>query len=107
MHVLSPVTTTLKAGDKVTFWLATRPLVHLDFYPSVFVHLDGIPTPYQGGRLWAQVDSRLCAAYPAHLWRIGETIIQPFVLTIPGDILPGDYLRIWGPPTVRRPASKA
>ena len=91
MQVLSPLTATLKAGDKAVIWLGMRPLVPLDFYPAVFVHLYGVPTPYQGGRLWAQADSELCATYPAHLWQADETIIQPFALTIPADILPGDY----------------
>ncbi len=91
VHVLSPFSTTLKAGDQVTVWLGVQPLTPLSIYPSVFVHLYGVPTPYQGGRLWAQADSQLCATYPAPLWRADETIVQSFTLTIPGDIPPGQY----------------
>jgi hypothetical protein len=91
MQVLSPLTSTLKADDKAVLWLGIRPLIPLDFYPAVFVHLYGVPTPYQGGRLWAQADSQLCATYPAPLWQTDETIVQAFDLTIPADIPPGDY----------------
>jgi hypothetical protein len=91
VQVLSPFSATLKADDQVVIWLGARPLRHLDLYPSVFVHLYGVPTPYQGGRLWAQADSELCATYPASLWQTDETIVQAFVLKIPADIPPGEY----------------
>jgi hypothetical protein len=91
LRVLSPFTATLKAGDQVAVWLGVRPLTHLSIYPSVFVHLYGVPTPYQGGPLWAQADSQLCATYSANLWQTDETIVQPFSLTIPPDMPPGVY----------------
>jgi len=55
------------------------------------VHLYGIPTPYEGGPLWAQADSELCTSYPAHLWRVNEMIIQNFSLDVPTDTLSGKY----------------
>jgi hypothetical protein len=91
LEVLTPFTSTIRAGDQVTVWLGIRPLRSPSIYASVFVHLYGVPTPYQGGQLWAQADSELCATYPASLWQTDETIVQPFVLKIPADIPPGDY----------------
>jgi hypothetical protein len=91
VQVLAPLSPTLKAGDKATLWLGIRPLIPLNFYPAVFVHLYGVPTPYQGGRLWAQADSELCASYPAPLWKMDETIVQRFDLAIPADLPPGSY----------------
>ena len=96
MEVLSPPNTALKAGDTAVLWLGIRPLAPLTIYPAVFVHLYGVPTPYQGGRLWAQADSELCATYPAPLWQTDETIIQSFDLAIPSDIAPGEYSIVVG-----------
>ena len=91
LEVLTPFTEPIKAGDQVTVSLGIRPLASPSIYASVFVHLYGVPTPYQGGKLWAQADSQLCASYPASLWQTDETIVQPFVLKIPADIPPGEY----------------
>ena len=78
-------------GMELRVALGIRPLVIPDTLPSLFVHLYGDPTPYAGGTLWAQADSQVCASYPAHLWRLEETIVQEFVLTFPDALPPGDY----------------
>ena len=39
-----------------------------------------------------QADSQLCTSYPAHLWRVDETIVQTLLLQVPGDAEVGPYL---------------
>jgi hypothetical protein len=89
---LLPLPATVTAGQSVTVTLGIRPLGPVTFPPSLFVHLYGNPTPYQGGLLWAQADSELCTSYPANLWRTDEMIIQPFHLTLPDYLPKGDYI---------------
>jgi len=91
IHLLSPLSTTVKPGDTLPIVLGIRPLKTPNISPSIFVHLYGIPTPNEGGPLWAQADSQICASYPAHLWRTEEIIIQTFTLYIPPGITPGLY----------------
>lgn len=71
--------------------LGVRALQPLTQAYSVFVHLYGDPTPYEGGRMWAQGDSWICASYPTAFWNRDETIVQDFALPIPADIPPGRY----------------
>ena len=49
---------------------------------SIFVHLYGDPTPYEGGVLWGQADSLVCESYPAHLWQTEEIIVQEFQMAL-------------------------
>jgi len=78
-------------GDALRVRLGIRALQPLQREYSVFVHLYGDPTPYEGGRLWTQGDSWICASYPTTAWSEGETIVQDFALPIPADIPPGRY----------------
>jgi hypothetical protein len=91
VRVLKPFSTTVRAGDTLPVVLGVQPLKKPEVYPSLFVHLYGIPTPYKGGKLWAQADSEVCASYVAPLWDTTETIIQTFPLTLPPDLPPGEY----------------
>jgi len=91
VKLMQPPSTTLAPGDVLSVVLGVQALRTLDFVPSLFVHLYGVPTPYEGGVLWSQADSQLCASYPAHLWRTEETIIQSFALAIPPETPPGVY----------------
>lgn len=91
VKLMQPISTTIAPGDTLPVVLGTQPLHKLDFAPSLFVHLYGIPTPYEGGKLWSQADSQLCVSYPAHLWRTDETIIQSFALDVSPDTPPGVY----------------
>ncbi len=88
--LLRPLSTTVSSGGTLPVALGIRPRQTLDTSYSLFVHLYGDPTPYEGGQLWGQADSQICASYPAHLWRTEETIVQEFPLTI-GDLPPGEY----------------
>jgi hypothetical protein len=88
---LLPLSTRAKAGDTLTVTLGVRALHPVQFSPSMFVHLYGLPTPYEGGTLWAQADRELCTSYPASLWRNDETIIQAFSLKLPAALPAGSY----------------
>jgi len=92
LRQMQPLSTTLAPGDELPVVLGVRPLRPLDFAPSLFVHIYGVPTPYEGGVLWAQADSQLCPSYPAHLWRSEEMIVQSFDLQLPPDIPAGEYI---------------
>jgi len=91
MSLLLPVSSTAQAGDVLTITLGLRALHPLDRDYSVFVHLYGDPTPYEGGVIWAQGDSQACATYPSRLWQTDETIVQHFMLRLPSDLPPGTY----------------
>jgi hypothetical protein len=91
LRLLLPISSAVHAGEVVPVSLALKALRNLGQDYSVFVHLHGDPTPYEGGALWAQGDSQACASYPSRLWRTNETIVQDFVLDVPADIPPGMY----------------
>jgi hypothetical protein len=91
MRLLQPIPVTVRAGDTVTITLGLRALRPLDRDYSVFVHLYGDPTPYQGGRTWGQGDSQACATYPSRMWRTNETVVQDFHLQVPADTPAGAY----------------
>jgi len=96
LRLMQPISATVAPGESLPIVLGVRPLRPLDFAPSLFLHLQGSPTPYEGGTLWAQADSQLCVSYPAHLWRTDETIVQSFTLTIPPETPAGDYVLATG-----------
>lgn len=79
------------AGAVVPFTLGIRPLRTPDRPLSVFIHLYGDPLPAEGGDLWAQADSQICATYPVALWQPEEMIIQPYDLAVPPDLPAGSY----------------
>jgi hypothetical protein len=93
---LSERPTTITAGTSIPVTVGVRALAPPEIAPSLFLHLYGIPTPYDGGTMWSQADSQLCTSYPAHLWRTSETIVQSFVLPVPADAPPGRYLIAMG-----------
>ena len=91
VRLLRPLSTTVRAGDTLSLVLGIQPFQKPQVYPSIFVHLYGTPSPYKGGKLWAQADSQVCASYAAPLWDTAETIIQTFSLALPPDLPPGQY----------------
>lgn len=92
MRLLSPISPTFHAGQIITVTLALRALHTIDRNYSVFIHLYGIPTPYEGGIMWSQGDSQACATYPSCLWKTNEAIVQSFVLELPVNLPPGTYI---------------
>ncbi len=92
LALAEPLSATLRPSTTLSVTLALSALRPLDEPYHVFVHLYGHPTPYEGGRLWAQHDMLPCGqAYPPTHWHSGETIIQAFSLQLPADIPPGVY----------------
>lgn len=91
VKLMRPISATAQPGDTVDVVLGIQVRRRLDFAPSVFVHLYGEITPYEGGPLWAQADRQVCVSYPAHLWRPEETIVQSFPLKLPETAPLGTY----------------
>jgi hypothetical protein len=89
---LSPLPEKVSPGTTLTVTMGVRALRTPEIAPSLFLHLYSIPTPYEGGTMWSQADSQLCTSYPAHLWRLAETVIQSFTLTVPAEVPEGDYV---------------
>ncbi len=80
-----------QAGEILPLALSVQPLKRIDQPLSIFVHVYGDPLPQDGGKLWAQADSQICATYPVQLWTPEEVIIQPYDLTLPPDLPAGTY----------------
>ncbi|MCC6615881.1 MAG: glycosyltransferase family 39 protein [Anaerolineae bacterium] len=78
-------------GETIPLDLLVRAQVPLDREYTLFAHLYGDPTPYEGGELWAQADVPLCPSSPPPTWRADEIIIQPAALAIPAEVPAGDY----------------
>lgn len=91
MRLLEPIPSAARAGETVPVHLALRALRPPDQAYSVFVHLYGNPSPYEGGPLWAQADGPACGPYTANLWRTDEWVLTTFSLTLPEDLPPGRY----------------
>lgn len=58
---------------------------------TLFAHLYGSPTPYEGGVLWAQADMPLCPGSPPATWRADEIVVQTTTLALPPDLPAGRY----------------
>jgi hypothetical protein len=86
-----PEPLTVRPGDRIQVWLDWRALTAVDQPYTVFVHLiDGTGQP------WAQHDyTPMGGAFPTFLWIPrwieGQTIADPYSLTLPPEIPPGDY----------------
>jgi len=67
------------------FWEA---LSNIDEDYTVFVHLLG-----DDGAIISQRDSQpLEGTYPTFLWEKGEVIVDEYLLTVPGDVSPGEHV---------------
>jgi 4-amino-4-deoxy-L-arabinose transferase-like glycosyltransferase len=80
-----------RAGDTFALTLAFAALQPLSAQYTLFVHLYGDPTPYEGGALWAQGDTPLCLSSPPQTWRSDERIVQTVTLTLPSDVPASEY----------------
>ncbi|MCS7178777.1 MAG: hypothetical protein RML46_08390 [Anaerolineae bacterium] len=91
VRLMEPLPSAARVGETVPIYLALRAQRPLDRAYSLFVHLYGDPTPYEGGPLWAQADGPACGPYTSDLWRTEEWILTTFSLTLPGDLPSGRY----------------
>lgn len=91
VRLLEPIPAAVSAGETLSVPLALRALQPLDRAYSLFVHLYGDPTPYEGGPLWAQTDGPPCEPYPSLLWRTEEWVLNTFSLALPADLPSGRY----------------
>lgn len=81
----------VSAGDTVNMMAVFRVDQPISDDLTLFLHLHGTPSPYEGGTLWAQSDQPVCVSAPARFWRTDEFIIQPLQLHIPPETPPADY----------------
>ncbi|MGB7340180.1 MAG: hypothetical protein WBC91_14885 [Phototrophicaceae bacterium] len=91
-QVIAPTLSTVTAGDNLIVHWAMRFTAELprnDY--RVLLHLQGDPTPYDGGILYSTGDEPLCelAYTPQALQDV--TIIQQLILPIPADLEAGEY----------------
>lgn len=92
-QVINPTPSSVSAGETLTIYWAMRleqALNRQDY--RVLVHLQGDPTPYEGGTLYSTGDVPLCdLAYTAQALADNVTIIQQISLTIPDDLSARGY----------------
>lgn len=105
-QVISPTENTVTAGETLEIYWAMRLENRLDRNDyRVLVHLQGDPTPYEGGDLYSTGDTPLCdLAYDGIA--LGDvTLIQRLQLPIPDDLAAGQYhvaMGIYEPDTFTR-----
>lgn len=101
---VAPTASDIARGDTLTLQLAMRLLNAPQREWRFFVHLQGDPTPYDGGQLWATGDAPLCdlaASAPI----AGTTLVQELTVPIPADLPAGAYhvaLGLYEPTTHER-----
>ncbi len=78
-------------GAPVALRLQFTPLQPVQRDYSLFVHLQGEPSPYEGGVLWGQGDTLLCPPYPTTQWAVGDEIFQDVTLPISAETPAGTY----------------
>jgi hypothetical protein len=83
-----PTGSPLRPGDKIKLYLYWQSVVPVTEDFTVFVHLLD-----SKGALLAQQDSApRGGTFPTSIWEPGEIIVDPFILTIPPDAPPGNYV---------------
>ncbi|MEM9953003.1 MAG: hypothetical protein AAF846_15470 [Chloroflexota bacterium] len=91
-QVIPPTVTTVSARETVTIHWAMRlqDVLPRDDY-RVLLHLQGDPTPYDGGTLFATGDAPLCELAYQPQSQADVTLIQQLSLTLPDAMPAGDY----------------
>lgn len=91
-RVIAPTENRVAAGETLQIHFAMRINGNFDRQDyRVLVHLQGNPTPYDGGELYSTGDVPLCdLAYTAQAQE-EVTIVQQIPLAIPADLAPGNY----------------
>lgn len=91
VRAVQPITNSVQPGDTLTIYLGMRLQQPLSQQYNWFVHLQGIPTPYDGGIQYSAGDTPLCSAAMDARRTPDETLIQKVQLAIPADLTPGNY----------------
>lgn len=91
VKALEPIQDAAEPGDTLTLFLGLRLKQPLTQPYTWFVHLQGSPTPYDGGEQYSAADTPLCAAAFESRRTPDETLIQKISLPIPADLAPGNY----------------
>jgi 4-amino-4-deoxy-L-arabinose transferase-like glycosyltransferase len=90
-YLLMPLPATIRAGETIEILVSVVLEQPQTDDLTLFLHLYGDPTPYEGGVLWAQADQPLCTSSPLRFLEVGEAIVQPASLTIPAETASGEY----------------
>lgn len=91
MRLLTAIPETVQAGETIRVTVAMRRVAAETRPLTLFLHLYGDPTPYEGGRLWAQSDQAVCLSHPPVVWTDNEVIVQHVSLVIPAETAAGTY----------------
>jgi 4-amino-4-deoxy-L-arabinose transferase-like glycosyltransferase len=84
--------TAAAAGTSLPLTLTWECLATMDADYTVFVHLVD-----NDNRPLAQADGQpLGGAYPTSFWNVGERVVDPRLLALPGDVPPGEYELLTG-----------
>jgi hypothetical protein len=91
VQLVEPVPQNVVSGETITLYLGMRVQQTLTQEYRFFVHLQGNPTPYEGGTQWSTGDAPLCAQAYNPQWDTSATIVQTLTLPIPDDMPAGEY----------------
>jgi len=91
IRLLSSLPDTVQAGERLWLEVGMRTTKGQDRALSLFTHLYGETTPYEGGELWAQTDGGICLSHPPYVWRTDEIIVQYVGVPLPADLPTGEY----------------
>lgn len=104
MRAVLSLPETVERGETLAFDLAFRMQQSADREWRIFAHLQGDPTPYDGGTLWSDGDAPLCALASTEP-QPDTTLVQQLTLPIPADLPADEYhiaLGIYDPATGER-----
>lgn len=91
LRAVEPLPQTVERGEPLTLHLGLR-LARLPAQDlRIFAHLQGDPTPYAGGRLWATGDAPLCPLAYAPPPPFDATLVQVLTVPMPADLPAGRY----------------
>ncbi|MCA9912160.1 MAG: hypothetical protein KC496_02375, partial [Anaerolineae bacterium] len=88
---VAPTSADVQRGETLTIHLGMRLSQPLREGYRFFVHLQGDPTPYEGGTLWSTGDAPLCSLASSETAIGDRTLVQTLTLPIPADLPAGEY----------------
>jgi len=91
LRPVAPTSTDIQRGELLTIHLGMRFSQMLPAGYRFFLHLQGDPTPYEGGTLWSTGDTPLCSLASSETAVRDVTLVQTLALPIPADLPAGEY----------------